>query len=559
MNVQYTEPDGVISPPPMPPPDGKEKLSPERQEFLGLPLRRRDSAALLLLALLADICLYRAGGGAGGATLLLAIMATLLALKGKAITARPIKVGVVILALAAMLVWFSWWLAVLVATISIFRLAVGLWRPEWNLLESLWASVKSIFRSPIRLFGHFVACRESSRPSGRRALPARVIGIPIAVSVLFLIVFAAANPVLSRDFSTLWNHIGDFLERLSDYLNMHRLIRPVARSEFIDRLMELTSRLKPCEITQRDEVNFLVAIITLVCVNLVFLGYNCIDAVYLYFKATLPAGITWTAYTHAGCGWLTFALFLSTVVLGFIFWHELNFHARAPLLKRLAFIWIAQNAVLAVGTLRRIYMYIDYSGLTHLLLTGVYGSLLVMAGLLIMTLKIHGNRNAIWLLRRYVSAFAIGLTILALTPIGFVCASYNVPRIQQQKLHAMWPIVLKDLTAEALPPIIPLMDYHRKDGNMAKQKLVREGVAAILGQHLVRLEQEEKRPWTQWQASSWWALKHLRDAREKIYATVPPEQWDIARERLVLDYDLSGAPVRIGITSRMRSRNRVYE
>ena len=560
MEEQDTQPGGaslepLSAPVPPPLPADEDEPSPGHDESLGLPLRRGDTAALLLLALLADVCLYRRWGGTGVATLLVGTLIALVVLKGRQVAAHPYKVGLAVLALAAVLIWSTWWLAVVLAFVSIFLLAVHLWRPDWSLLESLWAMLCSIIHAPVRLLGHVVAHRDASRETGRRELPAKVIVIPAVVSVLFLIIFAAANPVVARQFASLWNHITDILSRLTDYLNMGRflfwcgwllvfaaLIRPVVQSAIIDRIMKLDIRLEPCEVTPRIEVDFLVACVTLVCVNLVFLGYNCMDAVYLYFRVALPTGITWTAYTHAGCGWLTFGLFLSTVVLGFIFWHELNFHTRSSLLKRLAYVWIVQNAVLAVGTLRRISMYIDFSGLTHLLLTGVYGSLLVMAGLVIMVLKVRGNHSAVWLLRRYVAAFATGLTALALTPHGWVCATYNVPRILAEKPHAMWPVCLKELRADALPPIIPLLDYRRRDGDAAKEKLVREGIAAILGQHLVRLEQEETNPWSQWQASSWWALKHLRDAREKIYATVPPERWAEARNRLKLDYDLSGSP-----------------
>jgi hypothetical protein len=487
--------------------------------------------------------------------LLVTTMAALLALKVRPIAARTLRIGTVILTLSVVLIWSTWWLAVLMAVTSIFLLAVSLWRPGWSLLESLFGTVKSCVYAPARLVGHLVTFRATSRTMGRQPFPAKVVIIPLAVSFVFLLVFAAANPVVAREFTKVWDHLADLLTRLSDYLNVGRflfwcgwllvfaaLIRPALCSAVADRLMELDAPLKPGEVTRQSETNFLAAFVTLICVNVVFAGYNGMDAIYLYFKTTLPTGITWTAYTHAGCGWLTFGLFLSTVVLGFIFWNELNFQLRSNLLKRLAYLWIAQNAVLAVGTLRRIAMYIDYSGLTHLLLTGVYGSLLVMAGLAIMALKVHANRNAIWLLRRYVAAFATGLTVLVLTPHGLVCASYNVPRIQAEKPHAMWPIVLKELPPDALPSLIPLLDYRRRDGDAAKETLVREGIAAILGQNLVRLEQAETLPWSQWQASSWWALKHLRTARKKIYGTVPPGQWSHARKRLISDYDLSGAP-----------------
>lgn len=528
---------------------------PDRSELLGLPLRVRDTAVLLLLTVLADICLYRAWGGTGFATLLVVALFVLTALQGLAAGFRARRVILTVVALAAVLVWSAWWLVFAMTFVAVFLLAVQLWRPEWSLLESLWGAASSLLHALPRLLGHAVACRDVSRRPGRQPFPVKIVVIPIAVTVLFVLVFAAANPVISGEFSKWWERVLDVMLRLSDYINVWRflfwcgwmlvfaaLIRPVVRSDFVDLLAKLDTRLEPCDVDRRVEVNFLAALVTLVSVNVLFLAYNCMDAVYLYFKATLPAGITWTAYTHAGCGWLTFGLFLSTVVLGVIFWNELNFHARSPMLKTLGCIWIAQNAVLAVGTLRRIHMYIDYSGLTHLLLTGVYGSILVMAGLGIMAMKVYGNRNAIWLLRRYVAAFAFGLMALVLTPHGLVCARYNVPRILAGKPHAMWPVVLKDLPADALPPVIRLLDYSRSDGDTAKEKLVREGVAGILGLNMARLEKEQSSTWRQWQASSWWALKHLRAASGKIHAMVPPERWAMARDRLKADYDLSGEP-----------------
>lgn len=555
MSENDAQPGGV--PPPIPPPNvevlpsRKVLLTPDRAQLLGLPLRRLDTAILVLLTLLADMCLYDAGGGLGGATLLVIASVALLAMKGREANPRPYKVCMAILLLAGVLVWSAWWLAIVLATVSIFILAVNLWQPEWSFLESLWAVGDSAVHAPQRLYGHIVASRESPRTAERQPLPMKVVLVPLVVSMVFLVVFAAANPVVSRGFVKVWDNITDFLMNLSDYLNMVRflfwcgwllffaaLIRPAVRSIAIDWLMKLDVRLAPREVAKPDESNFMVAFITLICVNVVFLGYNGMDAVYLYFKATLPPGISWTAYTHEGCGWLTFALFLSTVALGYIFWDELNFHARSNRLKGFAALWIAQNALLAVGTLRRVHMYIDYSGLTHLLLTGVYGSLLVMAGLVIMAVKVSRNHNAVWLLRKYVAAFAIGLVALGVTPQGWVCANYNVPRILAGKPHSMWPVVLKELPADALPALIPLVDYRCRDGNAAREKLVREGIGAILGQHLVRLEKEQAGPWTQWQASSWWALKHLNAAQAKINATVPPAQWEAARNRLKQDYDL---------------------
>lgn len=77
---------------------------------------------------------------------------------------------------------------------------------------------------------------------------------------------------------------------------------------------------------------------------------------------------------------------------------------------------------------------------------------------------------------------------------------------------------------------------------MAREKLVREGIAALLGEQLLRLEVAESQHWQQWQGSSAWALNRLRAVREKIYTTVPADRWAQAHGRLKFDYDLSGEP-----------------
>lgn len=548
-------PGGNQAAAPPPPIDAGHDLS------RGPPLDRRATVALLALALLADICLYKSWGGSGGAVLLILTLLALPFVKGGRVANRPLATGGLAMALAAVLVWSAWWLAIVTALAALFVYAVKLWRPEWSLLESLWAGAGSALRAPARLVGHVARFRAAPRVAASPSVPARVILIPVAVSVVFVLVFAAANPVVASQLGRLWRHVADVLVHFTEYLSWGRiffwllwllvfaaLIRPVVHSRTVALILKADQPMAPGDPSPRDPANFQVALLTLVCVNALFLAYNALDAVYLYFKATLPDGITWSAYTHAGCGWLTFGLFLSTLVLGVIFWQTLNFHPRSGLLKRWAYGWIALNAVLAVGTLRRIHMYIDYSGLTHLLLTGVYGALLVMAGLAIMAVKVHRNHNTVWLMRRYVAAFATGIAALALTPHGYLCARYNVPRILADKPQAMWPVVLKRLPADALPPVIALLDYRRADGDLHKEKLVREGIAAILGQHLERLERDQARPWSQWQASSHWALKHLRAARDRIHATLPPEQWPEARKRLSTDYDLmSGAPRTRGI------------
>lgn len=552
-----------VGPPPLPPPlqpfrpAAPLPASPDPAARAGLPLRGRDTIGLLFLAVASDVCLYPHWGGAGLAAIGLLALLVLWRLKPSARGARLGWIALAVPLLAAALLWSAWWLPACLIVCAIAGFAILLWHPGWTLLEGCLALPATLTAAPARLLGHAIARRKKTEDgAGRRAFDARLVLVPLLVSLFFLGIFILANPILQREFTLVGRHFEHLLTRLGDVLRLSRwlfwlggllfwaaMIRPLKQAPPLERLAARDSALAPVAgMTGSEPSAYAIAFATLVCVNLLFAAYNGMDAVYLYFRATLPDGITWTAYTHAGCGWLTFALFASTCVLGRLFWRDLNFDPHAPRLKALAYLWIAQNAVLAVGTLRRIAMYIDFSGLTHLLLTGVYGALLVMVGLVIMTVKIARNRNALWLLRQYATAFVVGLTLLAVTPHGWVCAAYNVPRVIAGKPHALWPVVLKELPSDALPRLIPLLDYRHPGGDPAKTALVQKGIAGLLGLHLDRLRREQTGPWSRRQVSGAWAWRRLAAVEDRLNSLTPPAQRQEARRRLKADYDLSGLP-----------------
>lgn len=528
------------------------------ERVLGLPVRRVDTLVTILLIVIADACLYDAPGGTGAACVVVACVVALHALAGGCLRGSDLVLPVVVVLAAGMMVWHSWWLLSVMVWASLVVLAVKLHRSDWRLLESLWAACWTMGMAPLKALGHIVAGAMRGADDGggaagkQRKVPVRAVVIPLAVCILFIFIFSAANPVVARLTEDFRRIVAECFDYLFEAITIGRvftwllwmmlfaaLIRPTAKSFFADFLAKLDQDLRKPAATKSDDGNYTTVLATLISINIVFLAYNCIDANYLWFKAALPGGITWADYTHAGCGWLTFGLFVSTLVIGVMFWRRLNFHPRADRLKLLCYVWAAQNGLLAVGAIRRLQMYIDYSGLTHLRITGIYGSILVASGLAIMVGKVRSNRSFTWLLHNYVLAFAIALVVLALTPADWLCASYNVAKVMEGKPRALRPICLKELSPGALPPLIPLLDYGTKDGDPDKERLVRDGIAALLYRHLAKLEAEESAGWSRWQLSSVWALGHLRAAREHIEAAVPSAHRGKAEQQLRANYDLT--------------------
>ena len=83
----------------------------------------------------------------------------------------------------------------------------------------------------------------------------------------------------------------------------------------------------------------------MLALNALFLGYNALDAVYLW-GGRPPEGLSHPDYAHGGAAWLTVALVLSTIVLGALFRGAIVDDARGKVARVLGSVWAGQNIVL---------------------------------------------------------------------------------------------------------------------------------------------------------------------------------------------------------------------
>jgi len=498
--------------------------------IFGLPLRFIDFLTLILSAIIADFFLYWDGGPAGyaGAVILWTLLAWITGTKNKLRTNAILLILLNILLAASCFWMIGFWNAFL-PMIFIFASAVLSRSEHHYILDALFVSFISMILSPFRLLGHFWFLMKSI--SGRRkTLTSNAIRyfIPVFVSLILVLffgwIFSKANPILANWFGWFF----DYLERIVRKIipDIERLwvwgftavvsaglIKPFF-AEYSVFQNELQNN--DCEETSLKNLAGITALFALISTVIVFALNNLVDVFYLWGGSEIPGGITYSQYARQGASWLTFALFVSTILIGFASAEYLSGYRRNSTVRFFSWVWILLDILLVAGTLRRIQIYIGYNGMTVPRVTGIFGVLIVTAGLVAMAVKLWRRKNFFWILRRYISIFLIGTAIYGIFPDGWLSARMNTRwAMNGNKTVLVWLFENHGfewrhrIGADALPELIPLLDY--------PDTVVSRGVSAYLYEELEQMEYRNKRhEWRRNQFAEMRAVALLRKERTRL-------------------------------------------
>ena len=498
------------------------------------PVRPRELLALIAIVALADLALYQGNGGAGLAVLFTGVPAILFGVATRRVLSRRFAAIAAIVALiAGRCLWQSSAGATALGMAMLLPFAIAL-RTSHSFVPELVASVLGSAWGSVRQLGAF------SGALGRLARPVRslraswaALYIPAALVVVFGAIFAAANPVIQGWLGSVVDLVGGAGWAPSPgrvvfwagcAVAAAGLLRPVMRS-----FARLDARLGASHVSEPTGALPAASRVALarngmIALNALFLGYNALDAVYLW-GGHAPSGVTHTEYAHAGTAWLSIAFVLSTIVLGALFRGPIEHHARGRLARGLAYVWAAQNVILAAGTFRRIQMYIAYSGLTQLRIVGIFGTALATLGLAIVVYKLARRRTMLWVMRRQLDALAIAVAVFIVMPSDDLAMRYNVARIADDQYRPLLHLYEQPIRDEAVPALLPLLDH--------PDPVVREGVAVIVAAQRDRLYGKERRAdsWLDFELARHRALRALDGAAARL-AEVMPRNIGDARARL---------------------------
>jgi hypothetical protein len=475
-------------------------------------------AALIFLF---DQTFYQRAEGLGQALLVCALLVAMFYCKKTAPDKKFLRVKIFFLFLITSQLWQATLLNLYVAIAFIFYVAVMLGGFSRHVPDVLSSFIQSLLNFPRGAYGAIQGlCRLPIRHlfSRKKWL---TITFPLGVTFVFLLIFQAANPLLNKWMAEFWNdffnslfNFGDFLpgiDRVFFWLMSLIIIGVYLGPSGPSKTNDQGEDLSPDESeADKSEITTGTLILTLTLLNLLFLFYNYLDVRYLWLESTLPNGMGMAQYARTGAFWLTIALAMTSLVLGYMFRGKHNFTPQTATLRKLSWVWAAQNFVLALATYRRLTVYVHYNGLTFWRIVGIFGVTMVMIGLVIVIIKIKHKKNFLWMLRRQLIVLFMGVAILFITPTEYIAKTYNTSRIMNGYIGAAFQIQSQKLTHAGIPALIPLLD--------SKNKVIREGVAAILmteSRHLLAWS-EQNRGYRQFQFSTQLAREALEKSREKI-------------------------------------------
>lgn len=320
------------------------------------------------------------------------------------------------------LVWLLYAMAVTVAVLSA-RVARG--EPGWRWAQRLAVHMAvAAFGPLIDLVRRLTAMRRRrAAKAGSFMKAVALIAVPLLGGLVFLGLFAAANPLISDALSRLR------LPALSVETVLRTIfcglvavgawaaLRPRWRRKLLS-LPSLGARAIP-------GVSTASMTLSLIVFNAVFALQNGLDIVFLWSGAALPDGVTLAEYAHRGA----YPLILTALLAGAFVLIALrpgSETASRPLVRALVMVWVAQNMLLVASSLLRTVDYVEVFSLTRLRLAAMIWMVLVGVGLLLICWRLIRNRSAHWLIN---ANLLTALTVLAgvgVVNLGPAVAAWNV-------------------------------------------------------------------------------------------------------------------------------------
>jgi hypothetical protein len=312
--------------------------------------------------------------------------------------------------------------------------------------------------------------------------------LPVTLGAVFVALFRAANPVISRLVGSAFAWLGEVLSGLSGIFDVPRIVFWLCVAVAAYALLRVRRCRRrggarglhtgvgatPQEWEQGTAAggtgeraaatNYSIApraysapgviVRCLLVFNALFAVQNVLDVAYLFGGAALPEGMTHAEYAHRGAYPLVATALLAAVFVLAAF-RPGGAAERSVLARRLVYLWVAQNVFLTMTAAWRLDLYVGVYSLTRLRLAAGVWMVLVAAGLVWIGCRILLGRGNAWLLNANVLTALAVLYACCFVNIDAVIADYNVAHCREAGGEGVAIDVdyLRGLGPDALPAL----------------------------------------------------------------------------------------------------------
>jgi hypothetical protein len=342
--------------------------------------------------------------------------------------------------------------------------------------------------------------------------------VPIICGAVFAGLFASANPLIEK-----WIEMLDLTELLA-HINLSRtlfwafvlsLVWPFVHVRWRRRKERAPVAPKPAA-DNAESPSDIPSIFgpgailrSLIVFNLLFAVQTVLDMVYLWGNAALPAGISYADYAHRGA-----YLLIATALLaaGFVLaaMRPGGPAAKSGIIRPLVYFWIAQNVLLVISSMLRLYRYVEIYMVTGWRIAALVWMLLVAIGLMLIVARIILAQSNGWLVRMNLISLTATLYVCAVVNFDAIIADYNVSHSKEASgkgvnldvnyLYTLGPQALPALDRARLLPMVTIRDCGRN--------------------RLLTMQAADMASWRSWGFRGWRLQRYLDSHR-----TSPPADW----------------------------------
>jgi hypothetical protein len=207
------------------------------------------------------------------------------------------------------------------------------------------------------------------------------------------------------------------------------------------------------------ERNFGIAL--LIVLNLLILLQNFLDIKNIWINFVWDGKVL-KQFVHEGTYTLIVSIIVSAAIVLYLFRRNQNFYANNKWLRRLAFIWISQNSILAISVAIRNYWYIRFYNLAYLRIGVFIFLILVILGLALVTYKILRKQTGFSIFGKGLQYSVIVLAFFSLFNWDSIIAKFNIAHSQSAYFHRDFMVNMPDKTLAIMLQNEQLFDYSLK-------------------------------------------------------------------------------------------------